>query len=271
MPIVVILLLLLHASTHVYATDVVINEFLADLPAGQEEAQDEWIELYNNDDSPISLLGWTLKDSNDAHTLRIGEITIPAHGFSVITRKGSSFSLNNDADTIRLYDSTSAAVLVDTFTYEGTTESRSWGRIPDGTGSFVANLIPSSGSANIAPPSPTPVPTPTPTPSTSSGPTATLSLLPTPTPTPTPYPSPTTTSSPAPTPKPAASASPSAFFVPFSTVSGELATRATPAAILGVTSDTDAASPYVPILFIGGGLLLVVGAVPLGLSLFKET
>lgn len=176
----------------VFSADISINEFLADLPSGQDENQDEWVELYNHSDTDINLHGWVLKDSDDSHQRLIENTTIPAHGYLVITRNGSLFSLNNSGDQVRLFESTASANPVDSFTYTASTEGKSWGRIPNYSGDFINNLTPTPGSENIAPPTPTPTPTATPSPNTDSNSTAST---PKPSPTPDSSPSQTTTGS----------------------------------------------------------------------------
>ena len=150
-------------SSNVYSSDVVINEFLPDLPSEIDETVEEWVELYNNSDNFINLNGWVLKDAYDSHCLVIENQTINPKGFVVIKRNKSTFSLNNTNDDVRLFTSTASATPIDSFSYPDVYKNTSWGRIPDGSGEFTNKLIPSPGSPNQAP-----TPEPTPTPETSS-------------------------------------------------------------------------------------------------------
>ncbi|MGE5393074.1 MAG: hypothetical protein ACM3NH_05015, partial [Candidatus Saccharibacteria bacterium] len=126
--------------------------------------------------------GYSLRDSNDEHRIFIescrtlGGITIiPAHGYLVVFRKGedcgpSNFQMNNNRDTVRLYDATDS--LIDSYSYDapycdlleptpgkanGTAddknctqtvpENKSFARIPDGSSNWV-DPVPTPGGPN---------------------------------------------------------------------------------------------------------------------------
>jgi hypothetical protein len=61
-------------------------------------SSDEWIELYNPGNSPVSLDGWTLTDENDIRIPLKG--TIPAQGFFLLERTDDSTVANISADLI---------------------------------------------------------------------------------------------------------------------------------------------------------------------------
>ena len=147
---------------------IVINEFLPDVPSDQDENQDEWVELYNTGENPINIEGYLLLDAKDNQLIISSDHTqtlnLDPKAFAVIKRNGSSFSLNNSTDTIKLYVSTQSAQPVDEISYDQVKTNKSWGRHPDGTGSWQANQEPTPGSGNQATPSPTAQPTATPTP-----------------------------------------------------------------------------------------------------------
>lgn len=191
-------------KTPVFA-DIIINEVLPN-PVGDDNASKpngEWVELFNNSES-VDASGWILYDSDDKHELVItledtnGGTIIPAHGWLVIYRNGDSdFSLNNSGDeTVRLFNKTieSGLIPISTFSYSGSTEEKSWGRIPDGE-EQIQKLDPSMGSANLQ------VSTPTVAPIVTS--TSTLTPKPTATPKPTSQ-STSTKSNPSPSPSKAA-------------------------------------------------------------------
>ncbi len=144
---------------------VVINKVVPN-PTGADSGssglplEGEWIELYNNTDEPIDVTGWYLYDADDSHELIIGsdnvdldeDLTddddlpvIPARGWLRVYRNGDSdFSLNNDADQVRLYNGPlSEADLIDQFDYQADDyqetslgEDWQWQRQPDGIGSW---------------------------------------------------------------------------------------------------------------------------------------
>lgn len=152
------------ADTHVVCEllpGIVMNEFLPN-PVGSDNAlkpNGEWVELYNNSNVDINVAGWVIYDSDDSHELYItagntdtGDTVVTAHGFLVVYRNGDSdFTINNNNETIRLYNGypVLSSVLIDSYSY--TTEKPegfSYARIPDGTGSWV-DPIPTPGKTNV--------------------------------------------------------------------------------------------------------------------------
>ncbi len=165
--------------------DVVLNEILPN-PEGTDSdpmPNGEWVELYNNTNSPINLNGYYLTDADnhriDVESCRIigGNTTIYGKGFLVVYRKGigtdctsHNFELNDTGDTVNFYSPTGA--LIDFYTYVGSAtdadsisdntlgssnsftgtespaqEGKSFARIPDGTGIWV-DPIPTPGEPN---------------------------------------------------------------------------------------------------------------------------
>ncbi|HVS79682.1 MAG TPA: lamin tail domain-containing protein, partial [Candidatus Paceibacterota bacterium] len=150
---------------------VVLNEILPN-PEGddsQHGLQGEWVELYNNGNTPVDLTGWKITDA-DGHSIPLattttwnGRTTIGAKGggleWVVVMMNGQI--LNNDGDTVSLYDADGN--LVDSYTYSASVtdgdsdsnntpdggngnpggsetagnEGKSYARIPDGTGAWV--------------------------------------------------------------------------------------------------------------------------------------
>ena len=120
-------------------SDIALNEFLAD-PSGPEP-DSEWVEVYNLSGSPIDIDGWVLYDEYDSQDLVIdsshtgGSTMVPAGGLLRITHgSGSSFSLNNDTDVIRLYDGDKDAAgtqLIVLVRYFEALEDKTWKRKPD--------------------------------------------------------------------------------------------------------------------------------------------
>jgi len=89
------------------AGDIIINEIA--WMGTANSANDEWIELYNNTDSPVNLEGWNLKN------IKLAGI-IPAKGFYLLERTDDSTlpqitadqiytgALNNKGEELELYD-----------------------------------------------------------------------------------------------------------------------------------------------------------------------
>ncbi|MCB9359846.1 MAG: CotH kinase family protein [Flavobacteriales bacterium] len=129
-------------------SDVVINELSASNASIQIDdagEYDDWIELYNNTMSPISLDGYYLSD--DANDLMqwvfpVGT-TINANDYLIIwadkdtlqTGLHANFKLSASGETIYLSDATGN--LLDEITFANQTTDVTYGRYPNGTGSFM--------------------------------------------------------------------------------------------------------------------------------------
>ena len=146
---------------------VLINEFVPN-PVGSDTGSaglpldGEWVELYNGTGAPVDVAGWVLYDVDDANELFIttantdtGGTLIASLGFLVVYREGDSdFNLNNNDDTVRLYDDEigTGGVLKDSRAYDygsNAPEDKSFARIPDGTANWV-DPEPTPGRPNLA-------------------------------------------------------------------------------------------------------------------------
>jgi spore coat protein CotH len=146
-------------STTVSAGDIVINEFMAKNkktitdPAGE---YDDWIELYNNTNSNISLSGFYLSDSFTQPTKWQFPDTasIPAKGYLLVWADEdtgqagyhASFKLSDSGEEIML--SNANLNVIDSVTFGQQTADYSSARIPNGTGSFVITDDPTPGTVN---------------------------------------------------------------------------------------------------------------------------
>ena len=140
---------------------------------------------YNNGETAIDVSGYRLKDL-DNHELIIttdyasSGTVINGKSWLLIRRNNhSSFSLNNSgSEEISLWDNSSTPVKIDSLAYSGSSENKSWGKIPDGGSLYAEKLDPTPGGSNQIIPTATPLPTTTPTPTVAI-------ILPTSTPVPT--------------------------------------------------------------------------------------
>lgn len=128
--------------------DIVINEFLAsNKTAETDEAgqNEDWIELYNNADSPASLNGLYLTDDAtkpDKWLFPLGT-TIPAKGFLIVwadedQSQGplhASFKLGAGGEFLML--SNGAGGVIDSLSFGPQKADTTYGRYPNGTGPFV--------------------------------------------------------------------------------------------------------------------------------------
>ncbi len=100
-----------HAAT---TNDVVVSEIA--WMGTTTSYNDEWLELYNNTDSTISLDGWTLKATDDSPDIQLSG-TIPAGGYYLLERTDDTSvsevsadliytgALSNSGETLELRDS----------------------------------------------------------------------------------------------------------------------------------------------------------------------
>lgn len=129
-------------------SNIVINEFLAsNKTAETDEAgqNEDWIELYNNTDSPASLNGLYLTDDAtkpDKWLFPLGT-TIPAKGFLIVwadedQSQGplhASFKLGAGGEFLML--SNGAGGVLDSLSFGPQKADTTYGRYPNGTGPFV--------------------------------------------------------------------------------------------------------------------------------------
>lgn len=71
-------------------------------PIGQD-AGNEWIKLFNDGSDSINLQGWLIKDES-GKSLRLDSFKITPYGEIKVNFPKSSIVLNNDKDTVFLYD-----------------------------------------------------------------------------------------------------------------------------------------------------------------------
>ncbi|MCB0543231.1 MAG: CotH kinase family protein [Saprospiraceae bacterium] len=128
--------------------DLVINEFLADNVAGEKDEAgqyDDWLELYNNSNAPISLTGIYLSDNPnnpDKWSFPTG-VSIPAKGFLIVwldedQSQGAyhaNFRLNAGGEFLML--SNGAGTVLDSLSYGQQKTDTTYGRYPNGTGDFT--------------------------------------------------------------------------------------------------------------------------------------
>lgn len=138
---------------------IVINEFLASNTNGQQNelgAFEDWIELYNNTDSVISLYGLYLSD-NIAQANKYpfpvntyinpqSYITVWADQESLGSGLHANFKLSAMGEQIILSDG--ATIILDSITYSAQTSNVSMARCPDGAGNFAPAIQPTYNGSN---------------------------------------------------------------------------------------------------------------------------
>ena len=150
-----------HAENELFSisviTHVVINELLADnetANADQDGEFDDWIELYNNTEEDIILDGYFLSDDGtDLTQWSFPDTLIPAQGFLMIwadndeEQEGLHTNFKLSAAGEALYLLNADTMLVNEVSFSAQVDDSSWGRYPDGVGSFE-RMPPSFGTAN---------------------------------------------------------------------------------------------------------------------------
>ena len=151
------------------ALKVTLNEILPDPQSvdwdrdGQASFLDEWIELFNGADIPVSLDAWLIGDDAATYKMPAGTVIWP-RGFFLLYRSQTRLSLGDwhDAITLTRSDGTEA----DHFTYDrGPGADRGFCRNGDGVGPWTRDCEVTPGQPNRLQPPPPPVsPQPTATP-----------------------------------------------------------------------------------------------------------
>ncbi|MGH1362791.1 MAG: CotH kinase family protein [Calditrichia bacterium] len=138
--------------------DLVINEFMADNDStamDQDGEFDDWVELYNNSGSEISLAGLYLSDDETELTKwAFPDTSIAANGYLIVWTDNDSgqvglhanFALSRSGEAVCLTDSDGITSL-DQVVFGTQTTDVSTGRFPNGTGDF-AEMPPSFAAEN---------------------------------------------------------------------------------------------------------------------------
>ena len=158
----------------ILATDLVINELLADPAAGvpdgdangdgvRDSSDDEFIEIYNSGVSSIDLEGYTISDGFGVRHTFTGTVLAAGSfitvfgggtptGISGISQVASSGSigLNNGGDTVTIKDGGGTKRLEEIYGGEGA-NNQSLARDPDFTGAFVEHTTIAGNSVNFSP------------------------------------------------------------------------------------------------------------------------
>ena len=107
-----------------YSLDIMFSEILPS-PEGPD-SENEFIEIFNNNDFDIDLNGWKIKDSIGSittYTFPINTI-IKSKSYLVVLRPETSITLNNDADSLDLIQPNNA--IIDTVSYEKAPRAQSY-------------------------------------------------------------------------------------------------------------------------------------------------
>lgn len=125
--------------------NIVLNEVYPNASGGGSE-NNEFIEIYNLESTSVTLDNWSIDDDTDGSSYSLNGKTISAGGFLSFKRQDTGVALTNSGDTARLIYS---GQVIDSKGWTSDPgESTSFGRCPDGTGSWTNLSSQTSGSAN---------------------------------------------------------------------------------------------------------------------------
>lgn len=129
----------------VYSTPATYDSiYITEVIPNPESGQNEWVELYNNNNASVILENWRIDDIFEAGASPYPFfLFIPAYSYAVIDLP--SAMLNNDGDTVRLLDRN--GLQKDNLSYDGVKEKHSVGRNNLVTGAACFTL-PSRGAPN---------------------------------------------------------------------------------------------------------------------------
>lgn len=118
------------ASPVVYPAGIVINEILPS-PEGPDE-ENEWIEIYNQNDFEADLSGWKIKDAEGTKTKYAfpAGTGISARGYLLLKRPDTKITLNNSGDGLTLFWPNDK--VVDSLTYNKAAINQSYNRTASG-------------------------------------------------------------------------------------------------------------------------------------------
>ncbi len=110
-------------------------------PAGSDTGN-EWIELCNNGVSSQSLAGWRLQDAS-LKSFVIDDVTLPPQSCVVFYNAQTKVSLNNNTETISLFDV--SGVLVDTVSYNKAVKDNQALARASAMGELQTTIVPTKG------------------------------------------------------------------------------------------------------------------------------
>ncbi len=140
-------------TTNIYSTNasIVMNEIFS----RGTTTDPDWIEIYNLTNSAVTLTGYKIYDVGGQGGTKPKKVfpsgtTIPAKGFYVIVTDdadSSGFGLSSSGEQVWLEDATGS--VIDDVTFPALQTTESYGRFPDGTGTWRILSTISKGTANI--------------------------------------------------------------------------------------------------------------------------
>ena len=125
---------------------VLLNELFIDPISPLTDANDEWVELYNPNETEQNLAGYTIYAGTTYayhHTFTTGDI-IPAKGYVVVTSGATSIALSNGGGSVKIVGPTGSTY--DETSYNTAPENTAWAK--DTNGMWVWTTTPTESAQN---------------------------------------------------------------------------------------------------------------------------
>ncbi len=102
--------------------NIIINELLPN----PEEENNEWIEIYNRGETTINLQNWKLNDNTNKKPYYFPNFNLKEKHYKIFPRSETKIILNNDFDSLKLFDAYNN--LLDEITYTNAPNKQSYAR-----------------------------------------------------------------------------------------------------------------------------------------------
>lgn len=135
---------------------ILLNELFIDPVSPETDARNEWVELFNPNDTAQDLAGYTVYAGETFayhHTFAVGAIIQP-HGYLIITSADTSIALSNGGGAVKITNPTGQ--ILDITAYETVKPGISWAKSESGT--WLWSTTPTYNTQNIITPIIDPVP-----------------------------------------------------------------------------------------------------------------
>lgn len=131
-------------STKAILLPIAINELLIDPLAPLTDTDDEFVELFNVNDSDINLAGYAIVAGTTGSYKHVfsSSQTIPAKGYVVITSKDTSIALSNSGGKVTLIDP--QGIEVDSVIYDQANIGESWAKNDSGQWQWTTTVTPAA-------------------------------------------------------------------------------------------------------------------------------
>jgi hypothetical protein len=131
---------------------ILLNEFFIDPVSPLTDANDEWVELYNPNNTEQNLAGYTVYAGTTYayhHTFTAND-TIASHGYIVITSGTTSIALSNGGGSVKIVGPTGE--VYDETSYDSAPENMAWAKNQEGLWQWTTTPTESGVNVITSPP-----------------------------------------------------------------------------------------------------------------------